>query len=216
MRARFVPMPAIRPVWPDRDVHGLRRLLAARVDGRRLPNGGRNAEGVPGTVGEVRHSPQRQRHAGSLRWKRGVPFGSTRRQAFLSSLLGGQRHAHQLLVIAGEHTPVRKGRMTPPHVPAKGRARGFQHLPAADLLVTLRTELGDEEVSRLARQEEAVAILDEEYRARPYLPDILLIADRLKRLPQPLAGFQFHGPELARLIDTIHQTVFQKRRAIDR
>src|SRR2546423_1399579 len=53
-----------------------------------------------------------------------------------------QRHADQLLVIAGEHALVGKCRVRPDDAAAEGGAGRLEQVRAAGLLVTLGTELG--------------------------------------------------------------------------
>ena len=77
------------------------------------------------------------------------------------SLARRQRHADQLLVVPSVDALVGEGWVAPDHVPAKGDAGRFQQLAAADLVVPLGTESGDEEMARLAHQEEAIAMLDD-------------------------------------------------------
>src|SRR5262245_22076363 len=76
----------------------------------------------------------------------------------------GQREADDLLVVSGEHALVRVGRVAPDHVPAKTLIGRVEQLRPVDLLVSLRTQPGDHQVSGLAENEVPVAILDQERR----------------------------------------------------
>src|SRR5947208_3250187 len=56
-----------------------------------------------------------------------------------------QRHADQFLIVAGEHALLGEGGMAPYDVALECLAGRLVHVPAADLVVTLGAELGDDE-----------------------------------------------------------------------
>src|SRR5438876_10796476 len=72
-----------------------------------------------------------------------------------------QRHANNLLVIPHIRGAIGKRRVRPEYLAAPGVAGGIEQVGAADLLVALGAQPGDDQITLLVDQEEAVAILDE-------------------------------------------------------
>src|SRR5262249_56584753 len=116
----------------------------------------------------------------------GAPRPPPWRRSRCSPCSPRQRCADDLPVVAREHTPVCERRVAPQHLPVEPEVGWLQHLPAADLFVTLLAEPGDDQLPRLTEDEEPLAVLHQERRRRRYLLH-LLVRKRLQGLPQPLA-----------------------------
>src|SRR5262245_5979503 len=84
--------------------------------------------------------------------------------------------------------------MAPDHRPPKALGRGLQEVGPADLLVLLGRQASDHQVARLAEQEVAVALLRQKGGA--VRGAAVAACRRLKRLPEPLARVELHGPQV--------------------
>ncbi len=64
-----------------------------------------------------------------------------------------QRDACQLLVVAGEDATIGEGGVAPDDVPIECEAGRFQQLCATEFFVPVRGEVGDDQITRFAREE---------------------------------------------------------------
>ena len=80
--------------------------------------------------------------------------------------------------------------MAPHHGAAEGRVGGLEHVKAAEFFVTLRRELGQDQVALFVEEEEAILVFDQESRAVAALS------------PDPVVGTvvcQSRSPSLSRM-----------------
>src|SRR5437899_2680130 len=80
----------------------------------------------------------------------------------LACLVLGQGDADELLVVAGEDAALGEGGMGPDHVPAARRLYRVEDMGAIDLLVAVRRQFGEDQVSLVVEQDVAVVLLDDE------------------------------------------------------
>src|SRR5439155_15103012 len=102
------------------------------------------------------------------------------------SFLGRQRHADDLLVIANINRPIRERRMRPENVSigeaAAQLARRLDDVCPADLLISFRTQLRDDQVALLVEQPVVIALFDQEC-IGPALLRLLRVTGRFQRHP---------------------------------
>ena len=97
--------------------------------------------------------------------------------------------------------------MAPQHVTSFALAQRFQDLGAADFLVALRTQAGDDQFPLIVEDEESVTLLDQK-RGRIVLRAIA--GGGGVGRPKLLARVEFHAAEFATHVDTVQVTVFSK------
>src|SRR5690349_5182949 len=102
--------------------------------------------------------------------------------------------------------------MAPVHIATERLAGWILHVPAADLGVALRAQLGDDEVAGLGGNEEAVLVLDEMRRAAAEL----LACDRFVGVPQASAVLEVDAAQLALGADAVNVAVFEEWGVVDR
>src|SRR5688572_7347224 len=92
-----------------------------------------------------------------------------------------QRHTDDFLVVPGVNGPVRERRMRPDDGAAGVAVAWVEQMRAADLLVFLRREPGDDEVTLFVEQEIAVAV----FHNKRVAPALGFARGRLERFPKP-------------------------------
>src|SRR5437868_3897856 len=93
------------------------------------------------------------------RWRRlsrGTPSQPANQRK--ASSLGSQRETNDLLIIAGIDTAVGKGWVRPDDGPTRHVVRRLQDVGAARLLIALRRQPGDDEVSLFREQKDTIIV----------------------------------------------------------
>ena len=121
-----------------------------------------------------------------------------------------QVRADNLLVVARVNTAIGKGGMGPNHRPAAVFIRRLQQVRAAKLLVALRAELRNDQISSLVEQEKTVRVFDNK-RVGP--ADRFIPGRRLKGFPHAFAGLGIQAAKLAVAANAIDIARVQKWRA---
>src|SRR5207249_285526 len=119
--------------------------------------------------------------------------------------------ANDFLVVPPVNAAIGKGRMTPDHRPIRHRIGRLQQMRAADLFIALGTQLRDDEIALLIRQEKPIAVHDNEGRR----PALLFAAGGNKSLPYTLARIGFEAAELAIAARAVDVAVTDERRCDD-
>src|SRR5262245_23669499 len=101
--------------------------------------------------------------------------------------------------------------MRPDDFPAEGGVAGIQEMSPADLLITLRTPLRDNQITCLGRQDEALSIIH----TKNIRAALLLAAVALQCAPQALPRLGLDAHQLAIAGGAIDVAIFNKRRPED-
>src|SRR5439155_7016919 len=115
----------------------------------------------------------------------------SKRGPLLAGYAGGQRHANNLLVVAHEDAAVGEGGVRPDDRPAEGVVGRVDQVSAADLVIALGTQAGDDQVAVVVEEEKAVAVLDDEHVTAIGLLAVVGLVGR----PDALARVHFHAAE---------------------
>src|ERR1043165_1003434 len=120
-----------------------------------------------------------------------------------------QIHADNLLIIARIHTSIRKCRMRPQDITTRGSIGGFQQVCATQLLVTLRREVCDNQVSLFIKQKKVGAVF---YNKSVRPADRLPRSRSLKRFPHSLARVCLETTQLPITTDPVDVDILKKGR----